>query len=225
MTAAPPRSAADAGQSAVNRVAVYLRAAILNGDFRPGDRIRQEDVAARLGSSRLPVREALRIVELEGLVENETNKGARVPLLGPREVDLLYRMRERLEPLAISESIPRLVDADVEALHGIQERIEATSDINEFLTLDREFHLSSYSHCDMEPLSTTIVRLWNSTQHYRRMFMLVTESQRRWVVNSEHNLLLDALERRDAPDAELRLHAHIRRTRVALSHHPETFTR
>ena len=81
------------------RVAAYLREAILSGQLKPGDRIRQEDIAERLGASRLPVREALRMLEAEGLTEHEARKGARVPRLSPHEVDVVYRMRERLEPL------------------------------------------------------------------------------------------------------------------------------
>lgn len=220
MTATLP----EPGDTAVQRAAAHLRAAILGGEFVPGDRIRQEVIAARLGTSRLPVREALRIIELEGLVETETNKGARVPLLGAREVDLLYQMRERLEPLAITESVPRIVDADVERLREIQAEIRESSDVNEFVQLDREFHLASYAPCDIEPLATTVTRLWNSTQHYRRVFMALAGPGRRWIVNAEHDLLLDALQRRDAPAAELCVRMHIRRTRVELSHHPETFT-
>ena len=87
------------------RIAAHLREAILAGDLRPGDRIRQEEVAERFGASRLPVREALRMLEAEGLTEHETNKGARVPRLSQHEVEVVYQMRERLEPLAIIESL------------------------------------------------------------------------------------------------------------------------
>jgi DNA-binding GntR family transcriptional regulator len=90
------------------RVAGYLREAILSGEIVPGERIRQEDVAARFGTSRLPVREALRILEAEGLTEHHMHKGARVPKLDRHEVDVIYQMRERLEPLALAESLPHL---------------------------------------------------------------------------------------------------------------------
>jgi len=67
-----------------HRVADHLRAAILRGDIVPGERVRQEEVAQLLGASRLPVREALRMLEAEGLVGHEANKGARGPRLGSR---------------------------------------------------------------------------------------------------------------------------------------------
>lgn len=205
------------------RVAAYLRDAILGGELRPGDRIRQEEVAERLGASRLPVREALRILEAEGLTEHEPHKGARVPQLSQHEVDVIYRMRERLEPLALVESMARLEAADHDRLEEVQRQIEANADLEKFLDLDREFHMLTYSGCDIDPLMSNVTRLWNSTQHYRRAFVAMGGSTRMWTVNSEHRLILDAVVRRDAVDGERFLEGHIRRTRMELAHHPEIF--
>lgn len=209
--------------AASEKVAAYLREAILHGTIKPGERIRQEDIAARLGASRLPVREALRMLELEGLTENLVNRGARVPLLDMHQVDMLYRMREQLEPLAISESLLVLSDDKIRRLEDIHDRIEATDDVEEFIDLDREFHLRSYEGCAIEQLNASILRLWNCTQHYRRAFMLVSGQSRRWIVNAEHRLILDAVARRDATDAGRYLSGHIRRTRIELDRHPEIF--
>jgi len=211
------------GGAASQRVADYLREAILSGQIAPGERIRQEDIAERFGASRLPVREALRILEAEGLTEHHRHKGARVPKLDMHEVDVIYRMRERLEPLALAESLPHLGEDDFRRLERIQRRIESNTDVGEFLTLDRELHLLTYAGCHIDQLSSMVVRLWNSTQHYRRAFMHLTGPDRRWVVNAEHRLLLDAIERRDAVDAERCLSGHIRRTRIELVQHPEAF--
>ncbi|GAA3533311.1 GntR family transcriptional regulator [Nonomuraea rosea] len=205
------------------RVAGHLREAILSGRIGPGERIRQEELATRLGASRLPVREALRMLEAEGLTEHHPRRGARVPRLGMHQVDVIYQMRERLEPLALAESIPHLTGDDHRGLALIQDAIEANTDIGEFLALDREFHLLTYSGCGIGQLSAMVVRLWNETQHYRRAFMRLSGPARRWVVNAEHRLLLDAIVRGDAVDAERCLSGHIRRTRVELSQHPEVF--
>ena len=181
---------ADAGHvsvSAAEQVAADLRRRILAGEIVPGERIRQEEVAERFGVSRLPVREALRMLEAEGLTELETKKSARVPLLGMRQVALMYQMRERLEPLALSESIPNLTGAQIDRLIG------------------------------------AVTRLWNSTQYYRRAFMMFSGPQRRWVVNAEHSLLLNAIRRRDIVEGEHFLTVHIRRTRIELERHPELF--
>ena len=209
---------ADTGQAASQRVAAYLRTAILDGTIPPGQRIRQEDIAERLGASRLPVREALRMLELEGLTELVVNKGARVPTLDTRQLDVVYRMRERLEPLALTESMPHLTHAQTEELTAIQARIETNTDVAEFLRLDRAFHLLTYSECGFEQLLNSVTRLWNATQHYRRTFMTTAGPHRRWLVNAEHNLILDAIRRHDVVDAERYLSGHIRRTRIELGH-------
>jgi DNA-binding GntR family transcriptional regulator len=216
-------SYAETGGATSARVAAYLRDLILHDELRPGDRIRQEEIADRLGASRLPVREALRMLEAEGLTEHESNKGARVPRLSMHEVDVIYRIRERLEPLAIAESLPQLTDDDHAHLEDVQRRIEQNTDLDRFLDLDREFHLGTYSGCHIDPLNAMVTRLWNSTQHYRRAFMTIGGPDRRWVVNSEHRLLLDAIRRRDAVDGERYLSGHIRRTRIELASHPEVF--
>lgn len=206
------------------QVAAHLRERILSGVIGPGERIRQEDVAEQFGTSRLPVREALRMLTTEGLVELEANKGARVPLLDQHEVSLLYMMRERLEPLALIESMPNLDESDLRQLRILHERISADADLRDFLSLDREFHQRTYTGCRSEQLLQTVERFWNTTQHYRRAFMQVSGAQRRWVVNAEHSLILDAIERQDPDDAERYLAGHIRRTRIELLRHPEVFT-
>jgi DNA-binding GntR family transcriptional regulator len=211
-----------AGASSL-RIADVIREEILSGHLAPGERIRQEVVAQRAKASRLPVREALRILEAEGLVEQEPNKGARVARLDRRELDGLYRIRERVEPLALAESIPHLSEADLDRLADLQDRIEHNVDPTRFLVLDRELHLLSYSACPIEQLRTMTTRLWNSTQHYRRAFVALAGQDRMWVVNAEHRLLIDAVRRRDTEDAERFLAGHIRRTRIELSTHPDLF--
>jgi DNA-binding GntR family transcriptional regulator len=205
------------------RIAANLRTEILAGVIRPGQRLRQEEVAQRLGASRLPVREALRMLETEGLIENESNKGARVPRLDMHALDVIYQMRERLEPLALAVSMPGLSRADVRRLARIQDQIENYFDVARFLDLDREFHLLTYSACRVDQLSSMVMRMWNSTQHYRRAFVSLSGPERQWVINAEHRLLIDAIERDDVPDAERHLCGHIRRTRIELARHPDLF--
>lgn len=223
-----PTQAENGVGAASARVADHLRRAILTGEIGPGEWIRQEELAERLGSSRLPVREALRMLEAEGLTEHERHRGARVPSLSMHEVDVIYRMREQLEQLAIAESIPNLTAAHVLQLERIQERIEALdfeerAHVATFLELDRDFHLHSYTGCPIEQLTGSVVRLWNSTAHYRRAFVQLSGPGRQWVINAEHRLLLDAVARRDVVDAERFVAGHIRRTRIELGRHPEIF--
>lgn len=216
-------STGGAATAASVRVADHLRRAILSGEIAPGQWIRQEEVAERLGASRLPVREALRMLEAEGLTEHEPRRGARVPSLTMYEVDVIYRMRERLEPLALSESMPNLDASALAGLADIQDQIERNDDVDEFLALDRAFHLISYTGCRIDPLTSMVTRLWNSTQYYRRAYVALEGRERAWVINAEHRLLLDAIQRGDTADAESHLRGHVRRTRTQLSKHPEVF--
>jgi DNA-binding GntR family transcriptional regulator len=169
------------------------------------------------------VREALRMLETEGLTQLEANKSARVPALDRRELDIVYEMRERIETLALRLSLPHLTDQQEAELRRIQEQIEDNDDVGTFLDLDRRFHLGTYAGCPSGELLNTVARLWNSTQHYRRAFMLSSGADRRWFVNAEHRLILDAIARRDGVDCERYLAGHIRRTRILLAQHPELF--
>jgi len=210
---------------ASQRIADALRTAILDGSYRPGERIRQEDVAARSGASRIPVREALRMLHSEGLVTLVANSGAWVARLTLAECAELYQIRERLEPLLLRASLPGLDDAVLGRLADLAEAMERSGgDVDAFLRADREFHLASYSAAVPGETSAIIGRMWNTTQHYRREFTKLAGRQAGLgVTHLEHRLLLDCLRRGDADDAERVLVMHIRRTRLELSRHPEIF--
>ncbi|MQA04473.1 MAG: FCD domain-containing protein [Streptosporangiales bacterium] len=214
---------ANAGAS--RRVADYLRAAILEGEFGVGEPIRQESLAARLGASRLPVREALRTLEGEGLVSLEPNKGARVTHLDAEELRVLYDARAAIEPIVLADSVPNLTAEHLDRAEAILDQIEAGVDTVEFLVLDREFHLLSYAGCHSVHLRSIVERLWNSTQHYRRAFVTLTGEDWREVTNAEHRLLLHAISTRNAELAGRIIGTHIARTRIALDRHPEIFNR
>jgi DNA-binding GntR family transcriptional regulator len=213
------------GSSSVasQRVADTLRKRILAGELAPGARIMQEEVAESLGSSRLPVREALRILDAEGLVVLKPNSGAWVSKLDLAECQATYKLRERVEPLALSESIPDLTSDDLARLDEIQAEIESNEDVDHFLALDRELHLITYSGCQIEQLLTMVQRFWNTTQHYRRAYARLIDPYGRQLINFEHRLIIEAIKRGDPVDAERFLVGHIRRTRLALSRHPEVF--
>jgi DNA-binding GntR family transcriptional regulator len=209
---------------ASDRIADALRAAILDGSHLPGTRIRQEDVAARSGASRIPVREAFRLLASEGLVTLVANTGAWVTRLSLDECVETYLIRERLEPLLLRASLPNLDEAAIGRLAALTEAMAAPSaSVADFLRLDREFHLSSYGGAPPGETSQIIGRMWNTTQHYRREFTKLAAGAGMEVTHLEHRLLLDCIGRRDADDAERVLVTHIRRTRLALERHPEIF--
>ncbi|MFC8244791.1 GntR family transcriptional regulator [Streptomyces chartreusis] len=223
MTPAHAREPRGSDNVRSQHIAGILRDEILAGDLPPGTWLRQDELAARLGASRIPVREALRMLESEGLTESFPNRGSRVPVLSLEDVNTYYRMRERLEPLALSESLPHLTDHHIADLERIQNEIESQADVKRFLFLDRDFHMTTYAGCRSGHLLAMTERLWNSTQHYRRAFMGLADPHRAAIVNAEHRLLLDAVRRRDPEDGERYLSGHIRRTRVELTAHPELF--
>lgn len=205
------------------RVARILRERILSGGLRPGDRIRQEEVAAELDTSRIPVREALRILQTQGLVTLRSNSGAWVSRLNLRECSSAYQIRERLEPLVLAESIPNLTIDDLAELDRLVGRVEAATDIESFLELDRDLHLATYRGSAAGEALSVIERQWNVTQPYRRAYLLAAGPERDWIVQAEHRLLLDSIRRGDTWEAEQILAIHIRRTRVALQARPDLF--
>ncbi len=208
---------------ASHRIADSLRTAILDGNYLPGARIRQEDVAARSGASRIPVREALRMLDSEGLVTLVANSGAWVTKLTLSECVETYLIRERLEPLLLRTSKPRLDAAAVDRLGGLADEMEAGAEIDAFMRTDREFHLSSYAGAQSSEMWQIIHRMWNTTQHYRREFTRLAAQAGLGVTHMEHRLLLDCIRRQDPDDAERVLVTHIRRTRLELEQHPELF--
>ena len=232
---AGPVSDATVTASAVasQRIAGALREEILGGRYRPGERIRQEDVAAQYGASRIPVREALAMLAAEGLVTLVANAGAWVTRLSAHECAEAYLIRERLEPLLLRMSLPLLDDAALgrmDELAGQMEQAaggEGGTDVDAFLRADREFHLASYRPADDGETGRIIARMWNVTQHYRREF---SRRAARGAgaglapTHMEHRLLVDCARRRDPDDAERVLVTHIRRTRLELARHPEIFT-
>lgn len=207
------------------QVAAELRDRILAGRLEPGTRIRQEEIAESFGASRIPVREALRILVNDGLVDMVSNTGAWVASLTAEECSEHYLIRERLDPLLLRQSLPGLSDDTIAQLHDAALRMAEVADVESFLAADRAFHLLTYSGATPGTLSHMVERLWNRTQPYRRAYTLLVGADHLHATHLEHELLVNALERRDAEDAERILHGHIRRTRLELERHPEVFQR
>lgn len=203
------------------RVADVLADRILSGALPAGARIKQDALAEEFATSRIPVREALRILESRGLVVLRANAGAWVTSMTLRDLELSYEIRERIEPLLLIESLPRLSDAQIDRMADLQDQIEGNDDVETFLRLDREFHWASYAGHDAPHLATMVERLWDTTQAYRRVYVQLTGSQGSWVIGAEHRLLLEAVRSRDVETATAVLALHIRRTRAALTKHPE----
>lgn len=199
-------------------VARRLRDAVASGRLRPGDPIRQNAIAAELGVSRIPVREALRQLEGEGLVVFRPYSGARVASLDLAACEELYKMRERLEPLALSESMRHLDDAQIAALRALAAGLEgSTDDADRWIAADRSFHLACYAGIRTPRLLSIIQGFWNASQPFRRVLVRAFDDADYGIVGSEHALIIDAIERRHERLGEDLMRAHIERSRMRLA--------
>jgi len=189
----------------------------------PGARLGQDALAAEFGTSRLPVREALQALAAEGLVTLVRNCGARVAVLDLVDLAETYKLRERLEPLAMLESVPLLSDEQIGHLRDLLGRVESSPDWKALLATDRTFHLACYAAAPMPRLLQMIEGFWNASQQYRRVYTMPLEAADFALMHDEHRLLVDAIEHRDAEEAEARIRLHIRRTRVRLQERAEFF--
>ncbi|MEV4686166.1 GntR family transcriptional regulator [Microbacterium sp. LWH3-1.2] len=205
-------------------IAARLRDEILAGTYAPGERIRQDELADLHGASRLPVRDALRILEAEGLVNLVANTGAWVSKISMAECEEIYQMRERLEPLLLRLNVPLMTTDDADGLDLLADAMEDATDVERFLRMDREFHLSCIEAVETSVLGTTVLNLWNRTQHYRRAATRLFYLEEDRSVHFDHHLIVNAIRLGDADEAEQVLSRHIRRSRLELSRHPEVFS-
>lgn len=211
---------------ASQRVADILAERILSGALPPGARIKQDELADELATSRIPVRDALRILEARGLVTMRANAGARVTSLTRRDLEVSYEIRERIEPLLLADSVPHLTEADLAELRAVMERNEQTTDIDEAIALGREFHWITYRRHSTPLLAQIVERVWDTTQSYRRAYMKLAmaspgttpgaKSSGGRTHDLEHQLLYDAIAKREVETAQAALVMHIRRTRTSL---------
>src|SRR5262249_37791413 len=135
-----------------------LRDGIRTGSLRPGQRLRVADLTRELGMSPTPIREALRLLQADGLVDYRSHHGIVVAELSADATAEVYRLRAVLEPLAVELAVPRLSDADVDELERLHER-HATSPSSE---RNRAWHWRIYEASGSNLLNDFIRRLWEA---------------------------------------------------------------
>jgi DNA-binding GntR family transcriptional regulator len=212
----PARSAA---------IAAELRTRIIGGQLPPGARIRQEEIAAEFGVSRIPIREALRSLASSGLVTLIPSTGAWVSELSLDECREVYLMRERLEPLLLSMAIPLHTPESMAEFVHLAEAVEAADSPGGFLEADRDFHRAIMAVPGTLRLSETVDHLWNLSHYYRRRLLNPKVSRRKLDIVAEHRMILRAIEIGDVESAEAVMAAHIRQTRRLVEASPELFDR
>jgi len=156
-----------------------IRAMILNGYLKPGDRLRQDELADTFGVSTMPIREALRQLQAEGLVIFRPRRGATVASLSVSEYEEIYRIREELEILACRWAAEDFERIPIDRLKLLLEEIEAAEadfdDVHRRLQLVREFFFTIFEASEKEHLLRILSSLWDLTQQYRRYFSSIRE--------------------------------------------------
>jgi DNA-binding GntR family transcriptional regulator len=197
-------------RTTADTVAQMLRNEIQRGQLPPGTRLRQNEVAQRFGVSTTPVREALALLQAEGLVRIDPHRGALV--FHPTVADLResYEIRGALEALAVTKAIPRLTEDLVEDLQKIIDRMRKEKNEVRWVDLNNEFHLRLYQASGMPRLCTMIANLRDSSSTYIHMFAAHDLPEHR--ADDDHQEILDACAARDARRARKAIAAHITHT-------------
>ncbi|WP_246777617.1 GntR family transcriptional regulator [Rhizobium sp. BG4] len=185
-----------------------LREAILEGAIKADSPLRQEELAKVFGVSRMPIREALRQLEAEGLVLSAPHRGAVVAELLPAEVREIDQIRSALETLALSLSLPLLTDRQFEEAEAILDRMEACQDAAKWTALNEQFHNSLYAGTASPRLKTLIAGQYVALARYSNVHVGALDYRRR--ADEEHRGLLEACRTRDIAVATSALSKHIR---------------
>jgi DNA-binding GntR family transcriptional regulator len=205
---------------AVTRAVEALRTMIASGQIAPGSGLTQVGLAQEIGVSTTPVREALRLLEAEGLLESQQNGRPRVPTFDPADLDGVYCNRVLLESLGIALSAPRM---SAEHLDAVREHLNAMRDAEQTADWDAAhaaFHLGLMAG-NADALQQEIARLMARSDLYRRMSVRVDDRDGRRIGDEEHAAILAACAAGDGGQAALLLARHLARSALTLIVHLE----
>jgi DNA-binding GntR family transcriptional regulator len=187
-----------------------LRDEIVRGDFVPGQYLRLEEIAARFDVSTMPVREALRDLEAEGLVTIFPHRGATVTQLSADELQDIYDIRATLEEMATLLAVPLLTKATLTELTSLVEQMEShLSDVVAVVELNHQFHLTLYAASGRRHLCELNRMLRYRTQHYLHVFIVESELGHSSRTQGEHRAILEACKRGDAEQAAALMREHV----------------
>ncbi|MEK4529960.1 GntR family transcriptional regulator [Solibacillus sp. FSL K6-1554] len=137
-----------------------LREAIIKGQLQPGERLVQDELAKTLNVSRMPIREAIKQLAAEGYVTVEPHKGAVVKQFTIHELEEIYFLRAKFEPLAAAESLKTMSSQLVNQLRNLNEKMKKTDDTDEYIQLNIQFHHLLIKDCPWGKLNNIIENLW-----------------------------------------------------------------
>jgi DNA-binding GntR family transcriptional regulator len=191
-------------------IADAIRASILGGHFRPGDKLDQQEIADELSVSKIPVREALRTLDAEGMITMRRNKGAVVTERTVAELSELYYIRGVLEGVAAERAAGQIDDKRIEKMQSIIEVAEHTSELNQLLALNNDFHMILYRAFPQSLTADLIQQLRNKVAPYNRMYLDLAGSNKAaaW---DDHRRIYEACRSRDPELAKIETQRHLER--------------
>ncbi|WP_139005563.1 GntR family transcriptional regulator [Arthrobacter crystallopoietes] len=190
-----------------------VRQRIMVGTLEPGQPLAQSQLAAELGVSLTPMREALRRLDAEGLVYIDAHKNARVATLSATEAKYLFEVRERMDPMAAALAAERRTDSDIVRLKEAAARLKPLADESDLdaLTAHREFHRAIYTASHNELLINLLEGLWDKADRYRQVGLKTRKDSAadRRRVDREHASIMKAVIAGNAAEAERQMLQHV----------------
>lgn len=194
-----------------------LRRAIIEGELKDGDPLRQDEIAKLFNTSRIPVREAITMLEQQGLVKNHRFKGAVVVGLSIAEASEIFDFRCIVDAHVIRAAVPHMTPALIEEARAICLAFASTTDPMRWGDLNRAFHITLYQASNLPFHLATLTNAMDRMDRYLRAQLLLTDGHAR--SNAEHLDILEACARGDSEAAARLTVAHIRGAQYALQQH------
>lgn len=198
------------GQTTGKAVAAHLRAEIQQGLLAPGSRLRQVEVADRLGVSTTPVREALQLLQAEGLVQANPHRTPTVFRPSLEEIREAFEIREALETLALAKAVENVTPNLLDELEQILEEMDAVEDGTRWLDLNNEFHMKMYD-ASRRPRLCSMLKNINATSN-GYLHMVVIDAKESGRAHAEHRAILAGLRQRNGEEAVKALANHLLHT-------------
>lgn len=187
-----------------------LRERILRGDFPEGEPLRQDAVAEELGVSRIPVREALRQLEAEGLVTFSPHRGAIVSSLSLAEIEELFELRADIESDLLRRAIPKMTRDQLDRAMNVVEAFQASlrsGESDKWTWLNWDFHSALYVPAERNLTMGVLQKLHQHSDRYFRMHVMLARGGQK--ANDEHRAIVAAVKKRDVKGAVSLMRSHI----------------
>ena len=194
-----------------------LRQAIIKGELKPGERLLEIQLADKLGVSRTPIREAIRKLELEGLVTMLPRRGATVSGITSKHLQDVLEIRRALERLAADLACQRMTESELQQLEELQKQFMENNDSKDIFLLaniDEKFHDTIYHSTHNERLVSMLENL--REQMYRYRLEYIKDSSKRDLLVNEHNLIISAIKNKDSDAAKDIISRHIYNQEIAV---------